>query len=164
MQQDAAPGVRERLVELVDEILARYGNAPMHQLPMFSGLTRSDAYALGDLVDALDRLDRGTYGICINCGADIGRERLGENPAESLCAECEDDDLWRPYQRTIARSADPHAWPAPVYQSCEGAHRATCVSVQWFPITLVRCVRHVRDPSNELSRRWSAPCTSRPRD
>jgi len=96
MQQEASR-VRERLVELVDEILARYGNAPLHQLPMFSGLTRSDAYALGDLVDALDRLDRGTYGICINCGADIGRERLGENPAESLCAECEDDDLWRPY-------------------------------------------------------------------
>lgn len=96
MQQDVSR-IRERLVGLVDEILARYGNAPMHELPLFSGLTRSDAYALGDLVDALDRLDRGTYGVCSNCGADIGRERLGENPSTSLCAECEDDDLWRPY-------------------------------------------------------------------
>ena len=96
MQPDVTR-IRERIVELVDEILARYGNAPLHELPLFSGLTRSDAYALGDLVDALDRLDRGTYGLCVNCGGEIGRERLGENPAAALCAECADDDQWRPY-------------------------------------------------------------------
>src|SRR4051794_10490609 len=96
MQPDVSK-IRERIVTLVDDILARYGNAPLHELPLFSGLSRGDAYALGDLVDALDRLDRGTYGVCTNCGADIGRERIGENPAVSLCAECEDDDRWRPY-------------------------------------------------------------------
>lgn len=38
---------------------------------------------------ALTRLSSGTYGICISCGADIGLDRLEENPAIETCASCD---------------------------------------------------------------------------
>ncbi len=37
---------------------------------------------------ALEKLDKGTYGICERCGNKIGIERLKARPVTSLCIEC----------------------------------------------------------------------------
>ena len=38
--------------------------------------------------DALRRLDDGNYGICEECGEEIGIERLKARPVTTLCIEC----------------------------------------------------------------------------
>lgn len=43
---------------------------------------------LASLNDALNRLDRGEYGVCIDCGQDISRERLLAVPNTKLCITC----------------------------------------------------------------------------
>ncbi|URM99359.1 TraR/DksA C4-type zinc finger protein [Actinomadura madurae] len=43
---------------------------------------------LTDIDDALRRLDKGTYGICEQCGAPIAAERLTARPATRTCFAC----------------------------------------------------------------------------
>lgn len=63
----------------------------------------SDLYAREELVaeqvtltrqlslvdDALARIDQGTYGVCVECGARIADERLAALPQAALCIECQ---------------------------------------------------------------------------
>jgi DnaK suppressor protein len=42
------------------------------------------------VVAALARMDAGTFGTCIRCGAEIGSERLVAMPAAELCIECKE--------------------------------------------------------------------------
>jgi RNA polymerase-binding transcription factor DksA len=42
-----------------------------------------------DLDGALARIDAGTYGTCIECGCDIGFERLSAYPTAKRCIECQ---------------------------------------------------------------------------
>jgi RNA polymerase-binding transcription factor DksA len=37
---------------------------------------------------ALERLDRGTYGLCVDCGRPIERARLEESPIVAQCGAC----------------------------------------------------------------------------
>ena len=39
--------------------------------------------------DALERVKRGTYGVCQSCGQPIGAERLEVLPHASLCVDCQ---------------------------------------------------------------------------
>lgn len=39
--------------------------------------------------DALERIDRGTYGFCDECGEEISIERLARSPLTPYCANCE---------------------------------------------------------------------------
>ncbi len=39
---------------------------------------------------ALDRLARGQYGVCVECGTDIGDARLDAVPAAARCIACEE--------------------------------------------------------------------------
>ena len=43
---------------------------------------------LKKIEEALDRIDRGTYGICEECGERIGLKRLKARPVTTLCIEC----------------------------------------------------------------------------
>jgi RNA polymerase-binding transcription factor DksA len=43
---------------------------------------------LGDLIAALERIEKGTYGTCVQCGRDIAPERLEAIPAVPLCIKC----------------------------------------------------------------------------
>ena len=43
---------------------------------------------LGDIDNALAKIDAGTYGICERCGRPIGEDRLEAMPAARLCIEC----------------------------------------------------------------------------
>ena len=38
--------------------------------------------------DALERIERGTFGICMICGASISYSRLAESPVARLCDSC----------------------------------------------------------------------------
>lgn len=46
------------------------------------------AQAIADLEAALARMDDGTYGTCVRCGAAIPFERLEAVPAARLCVAC----------------------------------------------------------------------------
>jgi RNA polymerase-binding transcription factor DksA len=51
-------------------------------------LLESREHALEETAAALSRLDRGTYGVCENCGRSIGRERLKAVPYTRHCINC----------------------------------------------------------------------------
>jgi DnaK suppressor protein len=40
--------------------------------------------------EAFARLDNGTYGSCVNCGRQIGEERLEVRPHAARCVDCEE--------------------------------------------------------------------------
>jgi RNA polymerase-binding protein DksA len=48
-----------------------------------------DLAELRTLDAARARLDEGSYGICTNCGQDIGFERLRANPGAERCIQCQ---------------------------------------------------------------------------
>ena len=52
---------------------------------------------------ALDKIDKGTFGICEDCGADIGPKRLLARPTATLCISCKEEEeskeLHIPYQK-----------------------------------------------------------------
>lgn len=43
---------------------------------------------LQDVLDALERMEKGAYGICGNCREEISIERLKANPAAKTCIKC----------------------------------------------------------------------------
>lgn len=48
-----------------------------------------DQYELDDVHSALGRMDLGTYGRCLCCGARIPMDRLCVQPAAPLCVVCQ---------------------------------------------------------------------------
>jgi RNA polymerase-binding protein DksA len=44
---------------------------------------------LAQVTDALERFDKGTYGICDQCGAEIDPARLKALPYVTLCLHCQ---------------------------------------------------------------------------
>ena len=43
---------------------------------------------LHDVMEALKKIDEGTYGICEKCGKEIAIERLRVNPSAKTCTNC----------------------------------------------------------------------------
>lgn len=43
---------------------------------------------LKDILEALKRMESGTYGICENCNQEISPDRLRANPAARTCIKC----------------------------------------------------------------------------
>lgn len=52
------------------------------------GLVESVKAALDEVDAALAKVDDGTYGLCSNCGKDIGQARLEFRPESILCVDC----------------------------------------------------------------------------
>jgi RNA polymerase-binding transcription factor DksA len=104
--------IRNHLVRLVDEVLARYEKSFLPRSSEYRptkdaydviaardsipALTPADSYTLEDLVRAFLRVDAGTYGSCHACGTAIGYQRLLEHPTTQLCESCDNDEGWRP--------------------------------------------------------------------
>ncbi|MFQ5428625.1 MAG: RNA polymerase-binding protein DksA [Thermodesulfobacteriota bacterium] len=42
--------------------------------------------------DAMERIERGTYGICEQCGNDISHKRLEARPVTTSCIECKKEE------------------------------------------------------------------------
>jgi RNA polymerase-binding protein DksA len=51
-------------------------------------LEEHDERLLGEIDAALKRIDDGTYGTCVNCGAQISPDRLEAMPWATLCIDC----------------------------------------------------------------------------
>jgi DnaK suppressor protein len=51
-------------------------------------LEEHDGRLLQAIDEALARIDARTYGVCVNCGAQIPLERLEAMPWATLCIEC----------------------------------------------------------------------------
>ncbi len=47
-----------------------------------------DRKMINKITATLEKIDRGTYGVCEVCGIDIPEERLRMRPVASLCIEC----------------------------------------------------------------------------
>ena len=43
---------------------------------------------LKDTLEALEKIEKGNYGICENCGQEISLERLTANPSARTCIKC----------------------------------------------------------------------------
>ena len=57
------------------------------QADVVTGLLQSGRHELCEINDALDRMDNGTYGICLATGAQIGIDRLCARPWAKYCIE-----------------------------------------------------------------------------
>ena len=67
--------------------MADAGTDSMEREKDFLWLSRAKKY-LGFLNSALDRIAMGVYGVCIECGELIPKERLEEVPHTQHCAKC----------------------------------------------------------------------------
>ena len=58
----------------------------------FTGRMREREFRLLNKIDkTLEKILRGTYGECEDCGDEIGAERLVARPVASLCIACKDE-------------------------------------------------------------------------
>ena len=44
---------------------------------------------LQEVIDAMERIEKGIYGTCENCNKEISIERLRANPSAKTCIECQ---------------------------------------------------------------------------
>lgn len=72
----------EREPELVER-----GQEASREL-LFDRLDQRGRQEIEEINAALQRIEDGTYGICVDCGAHIGMPRLKAIPAASLCIGC----------------------------------------------------------------------------
>jgi hypothetical protein len=86
------------LARLYDHLQENYSIAWSKELFRDGGLSVHDIDAvlsfksdprLDELRNALDRLEVGTFGVCISCKRDIAEDVLQSNPTQRICAECE---------------------------------------------------------------------------
>jgi DnaK suppressor protein len=77
----ASDGVVEPEEEAVD----------LEQTDVDQALLDNEKALLGEVQQALVRIENGTYGICTNCGQPIPEERLEAIPWASLCVTCESE-------------------------------------------------------------------------
>lgn len=74
-EQPRNPDDDDRAVERSnDEVLDELGQVGQEELKAIDA--------------ALERIAKGTFGKCVRCGADIGKERLDAVPYTPLCQEC----------------------------------------------------------------------------
>jgi DnaK suppressor protein len=73
--------------EVHDQHLGDIATA-MHDRELDYTLADNEEQLLEDIDSALARIEDGTYGICTNCGKQIGEERLEALPWASLCIDC----------------------------------------------------------------------------
>lgn len=91
--------------QMADEALRTAGgeasgnlsNTPIHMADLGTdnfeqeftlGLIENQEQTLVEIADALDRLDKGTFGRCEDCGRPIPRARLQALPYARHCVEC----------------------------------------------------------------------------
>jgi RNA polymerase-binding transcription factor DksA len=63
---------------------------------------KSDPH-LDELRGALERIDDGSYGVCIGCKMDIDQRLLDEEPARRICPKCEKE-----YNRSPSACMETH--------------------------------------------------------
>jgi RNA polymerase-binding protein DksA len=72
---------------LFEQGFADSGQATAEKARMLS-ITEGMLETLREIDAAIGRMDKGTYGRCESCGAEIPAERLDARPVASLCVAC----------------------------------------------------------------------------
>ena len=62
----------------------------LQQQSMAQAAIRASELRLGQVIAALDRMERKTYGDCLRCGEPIAVARLRVRPEATLCIRCQD--------------------------------------------------------------------------
>ena len=103
-----AETVRQRLLTRRQQLLARYRDeleraneevevpepelidqaTEQWQARVLSLLGAADGRAVEAVTEALRRLERGAYGVCVDCGGRIARARLHALPEAATCIGC----------------------------------------------------------------------------
>lgn len=93
-------GIREQLLDELREQSAQLAEQESDLLLVQSDASGTESREIvettigrlrtvvGAIERALDRIDRGTYGVCDRCGAPIPLERLEAIPEASACVDC----------------------------------------------------------------------------
>jgi RNA polymerase-binding protein DksA len=69
--------------------------AQLGNVAVVSALETEAVQEIADIEAALQRLDAGTYGICVSCGEPVGEGRLKVRPAATQCLDCAELDRRR---------------------------------------------------------------------
>jgi len=107
--RDALENLRSRLLgdldRMTDEALRRnlaegssnLSNVPLHMADVGTenydqeftlGLIQNEQVTLEQVNQALDRMEKGTYGVCVECGGPIAKPRLAAIPYTEHCIQC----------------------------------------------------------------------------
>lgn len=84
------------------------------------GLRLDAGFLIGEIDDALRRVEEGTFGKCLRCGAAIGEDRLEAVPWTRYCLDCKEEEekrpdgerpaeemlLWPPFGRTFTDGSE----------------------------------------------------------
>ena len=62
-----------------------------HNKELLYNLHESDFRRLKAIEDALRRIDREEYGVCVRCGEDINEKRLVAVPWAKMCIRCQEE-------------------------------------------------------------------------
>lgn len=108
----------QQLREEIREVLVRTGEHPYGELAavpdtgdesaadllidLDNAMVHRDVEEIRDIEAALERMEQGGYGTCIDCGLDIDCERLLAFPAARRCLLCQDQ-----YEKTHAHNSMP---------------------------------------------------------
>lgn len=105
MLQGLRNRLRGDLDQMTDEALRRdqpdasgnLSNVPLHMADVGTenydqeftlSLIENEQETLGQIYDALDRINAGTFGTCEDCGGPIAKPRLQAIPYAKFCIEC----------------------------------------------------------------------------
>lgn len=94
--EDMKAAIHAEVGRTRDTLTAQNGNIPdpndrasMESDLNFELRIRERERRLSDKIDeALQRINSGTYGVCMGCGQDISIQRLQARPVTELCIEC----------------------------------------------------------------------------
>ena len=62
--------------------------AELGNVEVVSALESEAIEELASIGAAMQRLENGSYGVCISCGEEIGEQRLAVRPASLECVDC----------------------------------------------------------------------------
>ena len=81
-----------------DKAIGELSNVPLNHLAdrasdnftqdLMIGILQNSEAELADVDEALEKIARGTYGSCEDCGGDISKNRLRALPFARLCIDC----------------------------------------------------------------------------
>jgi RNA polymerase-binding protein DksA len=86
-RNELARALERRRQTLVDEITAEAGRTALDEADAADEMR--DHAELQAIEAALRRLQDGGYGVCTDCGAEVGLERLRAEPEAARCIDCQ---------------------------------------------------------------------------
>lgn len=88
--RETAPGIDESSTDDVHDVRSHADEAEtIRQNDVRFAEIEVDRQRLSEIEQAQQRMAKGHYGICIDCGEDIPRERLLAQPTAIRCAACQ---------------------------------------------------------------------------